>query len=153
MAAVRLKFKRCLAPPLVLIAIVALLLSACAKPALPADTPAPATNLPATTTITTTPAPTGPNQPPIIVEIETSEQQKIKVWTTTVIKCIVEDPDGDQLTYSWSATGGKILGEGKEIGWIAPGIKGEYAITVRATDGRGGKAEGSITLDVFCCDD
>ena len=83
--------------------------------------------------------------------METSEQGKRKVWTTTVIECIAEDLDGDQLTYIWSSTGGKIHGEGKEIGWIAPGVKGEYTVNVRVTDGRGGTAEESITFDVFCC--
>lgn len=93
-----------------------------------------------------------PNQPPLIVKL-TSEKPRIRVWTTTTIQCVAEDPDGDTLTYGWTAPKGKIQGEGSTVGWTAPGDSGEYTVTITAIveDVKGGKATKSIDIQVFCC--
>lgn len=93
-----------------------------------------------------------PNQPPVIVKL-TSEKTRIRVWTTTTIQCVAEDPDGDTLTYGWAAPKGKIQGEGSTVGWTAPGDSGEYTVTITAIveDVKGGKATKSIDIQVFCC--
>jgi len=92
------------------------------------------------------------NQPPVIVEL-TSEKTRVRIWTTTTIQCVAEDPDGDELTYIWAAPKGKIQGEGSTVGWTAPGDSGEYTvpITVKVDDGKGEQAEKSIDIEVFCC--
>lgn len=92
-----------------------------------------------------------PTQPPVIVKL-TSEVTRLRTWNTTTIDCVAEDPEGGQLTYVWAATGGKIQGKGKAIGWTAPGVKGEYVITVRVITDKGGQAEKSISISVFCCE-
>jgi hypothetical protein len=51
----------------------------------------------------------------------------------------------------WRTTGGKIIGEGSTVGWISPGVSGEYTLTVVVSDGRGGKAEESVVFKVLCC--
>jgi hypothetical protein len=118
-----------------------LLVSACAKPVSEGNE----------TTIPPTSDTAGkPNQPPAITKLS-SEVTRLRTWDTTTIKCIAEDPDGDQLRCVWSATGGKIQAQGSTVGWTAPGIKGEYTVTVRVLDGKGGEATSSITFDVFCC--
>ncbi len=96
--------------------------------------------------------PPNPNQPPIIVEL-TSEKMRIRIWTTTTIQCVAEDPDGDQLTYLWSTPKGKIQGAGNTVGWTAPGDSGEYTVpvTVKVIDSKGGQAEETIEIEVFCC--
>jgi len=91
-----------------------------------------------------------PNHPPVITKF-TSEITRIRIWTTTTIQCIAEDPDGDKLNYLWSAEGGKVQGEGNAVGWTAPGVQGKYKVTVKVVDDKGAQAEQSILMDVFCC--
>lgn len=62
--------------------------------------------------------------------------------------CAASDPDGDDLSYEWSASGGSITGTGAVVNWTAPGEAGIYDITVLVTDGQGGEDTGSIALSV-----
>ena len=79
------------------------------------------------------------------------EEERLRIWRDTTIECIAEDPDGDELTFIWSATSGTVKGEGNKVEWIAPGVAGDYTVTVRVTDSRGGEAEASMQFDVLCC--
>ena len=97
-----------------------------------------------------------PNQPPVITGITKdggplSEENRIREWRTVTLQCNAEDPDGDELTYLWRATGGKINGEGNTVGWTSPGVPGDCTVTVVVTDGRGDKAEASVLFTVACC--
>jgi hypothetical protein len=93
----------------------------------------------------------GETQPVVI------DKQRARIWTTTEIVCIVENAEGNQLTYNWSANGGKITGksvlEGKadRIGWTAPGVQSDSTIDVNVEDGQGKKATGQVNIHVFCC--
>jgi len=100
----------------------------------------------------------GPNHPPVINGLTidgnppNGENQVVRIWRTVTIECTAEDPDGDELSYSWPRpTGGKIQGEGAQVGWTAPGVPEDYTVTVIVTDGRGGKAEASVDFTVLCC--
>jgi len=53
------------------------------------------------------------------------------------VTCDAEDPDDDELSYEWIATGGDIAGTGPEVVWIAPQDVGKYDITVAVTDDHG----------------
>ncbi len=47
------------------------------------------------------------------------------------------DPDGDALTYSWSApNGGTITGTTANVSWTAPSTPGTYDVTVIVSDGK-----------------
>jgi hypothetical protein len=97
-----------------------------------------------------------PNQPPTITSLTIDgsppgEENRVRQWITKTIQCNAEDPDGDNLTYLWRATGGKITGEGNTVGWTSPGVNGDYTVTVVVTDVKGDKAEGSIVFKVLCC--
>jgi len=98
-----------------------------------------------------------PNKPPFVKDmtVEGSPPNegslKLRIWRTVTIQCIAEDPEGDKLSYVWSATGGKIQGQGDTVGWIAPGVAGEYTITVTVRDDRGGQATSSLGFEVVCC--
>jgi len=87
------------------------------------------------------------NQPPVI-----SSLTAIKEWVAPAsisqVECIASDPDEDELSYVWSASGGDISEEGSVIAWIAPDALGAYTITVKVTDGRGGEATAQLTTDV-----
>ncbi len=58
------------------------------------------------------------------------------------------DPDGDALTYAYTATGGAIQGSGANATWTAPGQAGSYSVTVTVTDGKGGTASSNGSLTV-----
>ena len=62
------------------------------------------------------------------------------------VTCNATDPNGDALSYNWSATGGDISGTGAAVNWIAPEEVGMYDITVVVDDSRGGEATGTIAL-------
>jgi len=85
------------------------------------------------------------------------DKQRARIWTTTNIICLVENTGDKQLTYTWTADGGKIMGdyvaEGKadRIGWIAPGVKGDFIIEVTVSDNEGKQANGQVNMQVFCC--
>jgi hypothetical protein len=64
------------------------------------------------------------------------------------IDCIAYDPDGDELSYEWSATGGTLSADGALAVWTAPEEYDYYYITVIVTDGRGGKAEDEVHVRV-----
>jgi hypothetical protein len=97
-----------------------------------------------------------PNQPPTITSLTIDgsppgEENRVRQWTTKTIQCNAQDPDGDNLSYLWRATGGKITGEGNKVSWTSPGVNGNYTVTVVVTDDRGDKAEASIVFKVACC--
>jgi len=71
-------------------------------------------------------------------------------WTVPLdslqVTCIASDPDGGELSYEWSTTGGNITGMGTEVTWTAPEEVGMYDITVVVTNSQGRKDTESIAL-------
>lgn len=54
---------------------------------------------------------------------------------TTTIRANAVDPEGDVLTYSWSATGGKVTGDTDTATYDATGVApGKYTITATVSD-------------------
>ena len=90
------------------------------------------------------------NQPPVIDSL-TSQWRQVKKAMAVPIECAARDPDGDDLSYAWSATGGSISGEGAAVSWIAPDAYDTYTITVTVTDGEGGQDTESLEIGVACC--
>jgi len=86
------------------------------------------------------------NQPPVISTLTASEG-RVSPSGSSQIKCVASDPDGDELSYTWSASG-DISGEGSVVTWIAPNAPRAYIITVKVTDGRGGEATTQLTIGV-----
>ncbi len=89
-----------------------------------------------------------PNQPPV-VESLTAEQQRVEEASNTPITCSASDPDGDELSYVWTASGGTISGEGPAVTWTAPDEYGTYTIMVEVSDGRDGIATEQLTIEVL----
>ncbi|MCY4511028.1 MAG: Ig-like domain-containing protein, partial [Acidobacteria bacterium] len=60
------------------------------------------------------------------------------------------DPDGDELTYAWSAPAGTFSGaaDAATARWTAPDSLGPVAIRVEVTDGYGGSASAEVTVGV-----
>ncbi len=77
------------------------------------------------------------NQAPLI-QSTTANPQTIKTGETTQLTCNAIDPDGDQLTYSWSSSNGSfpISRNGNSISWKAPEEPGNNTIFVTVDDGK-----------------
>ena len=60
------------------------------------------------------------------------------------------DPDGDALTYRWSAPAGAFQNPAdRQTVWTAPLLQDSVEATVSVDDGKGGTASASITLRVL----
>ena len=93
------------------------------------------------------PPPPPPNRPPTVST--TADPTKVTVGDSSVIHAQAADPDNDQLTYTWTATGGKVDGTGPEVHWnSADAAPGNYTVTVKVDDGRGGTATSSTQVAV-----
>jgi hypothetical protein len=90
------------------------------------------------------------NRPPVIDSL-TSKYSQVKEGMVAQIECAAADPDGDELTYLWSASGGSITGEGAVADWTAPDKYGIYTINVEVLDGRGRDDIESMEMRVACC--
>ncbi len=60
------------------------------------------------------------------------------------------DPDGDAVSYGWSAAQGTFTGatDGQGARWTAPGLIGTVVIRVEVADGRGGTAAAEVVVEV-----
>jgi hypothetical protein len=85
------------------------------------------------------------NNPTVNCEIERSE---ISPGETVRVRANGSDPDGDTLTYEWSATAGRIVGSGPSVTFDSTGMSpgSSATITVRVSDGRGGTASSTCTV-------
>jgi hypothetical protein len=58
--------------------------------------------------------------------------------TSVQLSANATDPDGDTLLYSYTVTGGKIVGDGANVTWDMSGMgAGTYTVTVEVNDGCG----------------
>ena len=87
------------------------------------------------------------NEQPRIISLG-ARPEKVLPLESCEITCHAIDPDEDELSYSWSASGGSISGTGMTVNWTAPDSGGHYKVTVRVTDPRGGEAMSQVTITV-----
>ena len=75
--------------------------------------------------------------------------------TTSVgLTATASDPDGDTLLYTYSATGGRITGEGANVSWDLSGLApGTYTASVEVDDGCGCISFSSTTVTIAECTD
>jgi hypothetical protein len=111
--------------------------------------------------------PVPPNQPPVVRTVTTSISSVLRPCPppTTSPSCTptgnevtlvaeATDPDSDQLLYTWSVTGGRLTGEGRQVTWDLSGVaNGTYTATVEVNDGNQHTASGSATVTVADCTD
>jgi hypothetical protein len=88
-----------------------------------------------------------PNRPPVISCAP--ERNPIIAGERVAINSTASDPDGDPLTYSYSATGGQVSGNGPVAQFDSTGLSaGSYTVTCTADDGQGGRTSATTTVDV-----
>ncbi len=88
-----------------------------------------------------------PNHPPTITC--SADRSSVFAGEKVHISTNASDPDGDPLTYTWRANAGQIVGSGAAADFDTSGLApGNYTVTVRVDDGRGGAADCSSTVEV-----
>ncbi len=92
----------------------------------------------------------GENKKPVITAINLSESDLFigEVYAATAV---ATDPDGDDLTYKWTVSGGSIANDAvNPMQWTAPAANGNYTITVVVKDGNGGEdsKDKDVTVDI-----
>jgi len=77
------------------------------------------------------------NQKPQIQSLS-ANPSTIKVNDETTLTCVATDPDGDNLTVSWTAPSGTFPNGnvGTSVKWKAPNNIGVYSITATVSDGK-----------------
>src|SRR5688572_4548912 len=96
-------------------------------------------------------APTGfSNASPQITSGPTANPSTISDVQISSISVTASDPDGDPLTYMWSATGGSVTGTGASATFTPPRITSPttFTVTVTVGDGRGGSVSRSVNVAV-----
>jgi PKD domain len=107
--------------------------------------------------------PIPPNQPPGVAiavgSVTPGSNDLLRASTSTVcvgdkvaVTATAADPDGDSLNYSWTSSGGRIVGQGANVQFDSAGAEpGEFTVRVEVSDGRGGVASDSKTIRVEAC--
>ncbi len=93
-----------------------------------------------------TPEPEG-NQPPVISSLE-AKYINVDPRAASEIRCLASDPDGDEVDFKWSCTGGDLSGAGPVVTWRAPNSYGDYHVMVIVEDTNGGSVQAILTLSV-----
>jgi outer membrane protein OmpA-like peptidoglycan-associated protein len=88
-----------------------------------------------------------PNRPPVMTC--SAERPSAIAGERVRINSVASDPDNDPLTYSWRSNGGQIVGSGANVQLDTTGLSaGNYTVTGRVEDGRGGAADCSADVKV-----
>ena len=100
------------------------------------------------------PAPPPPPPPPVANRPPTVRAQcdpcTVYVGKTSTVTADAQDPDGDALTYAWSAPAGSLTNPtAQRSPWTAPMVEGPVPVTVRVSDGKGGTASDVVTIQVI----
>jgi outer membrane protein OmpA-like peptidoglycan-associated protein len=97
-------------------------------------------------------APTTPAQPanrPPTVKAR-CEPCTVEVGRQLTASADAQDPDGDTLTYRWSAPTGTFTNPAiRQTPWTAPGQVGAVPLTITVNDGRGMTASDTVTVQVI----
>lgn len=93
------------------------------------------------------PAGTNPPSPPIITAV-IAAPDSVGTGEYTTIFVQAYDPNGDEMTYAWTTTGGTLSATtGAFVTWTAPTELGLYQVSVTVTDDDGSD-DGSVTVGV-----
>ena len=78
----------------------------------------------------------------------TANPKSVNINENSLLICIANDSDGDNLTYVWEASSGSISGSGNSVTWLAPSSEGNFSISCKVLDGNGGEDSESLNITV-----
>jgi len=88
-----------------------------------------------------------PHHPPVI-SCAANPSSIVQGQQASIVST-ASSPDNLPLTYSYTASGGQIIGSGAQVQFDSKGAPpGTYTVNCTATDDRGDKADGSTTVEV-----
>jgi peptidoglycan-associated lipoprotein len=92
------------------------------------------------------PPPAAPaNRPPTVKA--RCEPCVVEIGKTSTVTADAQDPDGDSLSYKWSAPAGTFANAAeRQTIFTCPNKPGSIPVTVTVSDGRGGTASDTITI-------
>ena len=105
------------------------------------------------------------NQPPVVSSVTPSISSILRACppgtsspncsptaNEVTLVAVATDPENDQLLYTWSVTGGRLSGEGRQVTWDLSGAAyGSYTATVEVNDGNQHTANGTATVTIAEC--
>src|SRR5712691_5900069 len=96
------------------------------------------------------PAPPPPaNRPPVAACSASPASVYAGSGDSVAVRVNASDPDNDPLTYSYSATGGTVLGTGPDARWSSTRVAvGAYTVNAKVDDGKGGTASCAADIKV-----
>jgi outer membrane protein OmpA-like peptidoglycan-associated protein len=97
------------------------------------------------------PPPPPPSNRPPTVTLDCAKDTVI-AGETTPCHAAASDPDGDPLTYAWTASAGRLTGSGADttLDTTAVPCGTDIVVTVTVADGRSGSASARDTVKVRC---
>jgi len=88
------------------------------------------------------------NRPPTVRA--RCEPCTVEIGRTATVIADAADPDGDPLTYLWSAPAGSLANRAdRQTPWTAPMQEGPVPVTIVVNDGKGGSATDAVTIQVI----
>lgn len=88
------------------------------------------------------------NKPPEIDSILANPDTVI-IGLNSILTCIAEDPDSDELEYLWESEFGTISDSGSSVIWHSPNSTGTYLILCEVKDGNGGTCKDTVSVFVI----
>jgi len=93
------------------------------------------------------PAPVAQNRPPTVQA--QCNPCTVEIGQNSTVTANAQDPDGDMLTFRWTAPTGMLATPGAQQSvWTAPQQEGPVQVTVTVNDGKGGMASDTVTIQV-----
>ena len=87
------------------------------------------------------------NQAPRIDSLR-AYPRRVHLEGMSEIRCYATDPDGDSLSFAWSARMGNLEADDSLASWTAPSDQGYYYIRCTVSDNRGGASTDSVGIAV-----
>lgn len=93
------------------------------------------------------PPPVQENRPPTVKA--RCNPCTVEVGKSSTVTADANDPDGDPLSYKWTAPAGQFANPAdRESLWTAPNQEGPVPVTITVADGKGGTATDTVTIQV-----
>jgi outer membrane protein OmpA-like peptidoglycan-associated protein len=93
------------------------------------------------------PPPVPQNRPPTVKA--RCNPCTVDIGKSSTVTADAQDPDGDTLTYKWTAPAGSFANPAeRETLWTAPNQEGTVPATVTVDDGKGGTANDTVNIQV-----